>query len=121
MGTRARTEQALLFKAFEETSTVFNSLSKKEIKNLNLVINEGKRTTNPATGIEGVWFTPREFGIQFERLTGKVPTEKDQLAYYTFKQQSDLACLLYIQTTIGSIISNRQQKIIWRACSARNE
>lgn len=57
-------------------------LSKKSIRNLAKVLERGETDQK--------WFSQAEFEYHFERASGRLPTKKETLAYYSVKDLSDI-------------------------------
>lgn len=77
------------------TREIFKPLadvSKKERQNVSDILAIGRQADRDlGDGVikKGKWFTPEELDIKFKEQFDRLPTDKEQMAYYTYKNLSD--------------------------------
>lgn len=71
----------------------YRAVNKDDFNTINNILAMGRDTiVEDAAGnkTRGSWYTPREFAVHYERMTGKLPTTKVSDSYKAYREMSDL-------------------------------
>ncbi len=91
-GKSAALERAKLSEIFDRMLEPVRNLNKVEAEAVAKVINKGKTLPSRADpDVQGRWLNIREFDYHYYEINGRLPTDKERLAYFANRMASDTA------------------------------